>query len=701
MAEPDQAKPEITADHILKMLGVEEPPKVPAPNIPGGQTPVGAYQFPSDDLIKRSQNLLRELKGEDEGVDYSGIQDMGFRAELSKRDTDEERRTFLNETLGEENWGFDTYGKYVIHPKGLVNLGIQSDKTKSIEEVDPFTLGDVADMRGDAPAIAGAVIGSALTGGAGIIPALIATSGTAMAFKSVDEILDQIRGENSQSFPEVAGDVAIEGALAATGEVGYRAMVAPFGRRALGPEAHRMTDELRELVTEMEEIGAKIAPSNVTDAPLLGRFQGMLDKIFGDPLAAKNARVFKQEMARLKDEAGPLTEGQDPGELIRTDLSDAREALRSWAKRAAEDIDSFVNERVKGMNVPVPGDWRIIAGPQNIQGHWTIVPTQGLKEAASELVGGLPKSVKTGEPIFVDPATVSTINKIIGELPDMVTISQMQRVTDKLWDAVNDKTIIPGIGSRDAMTLWRSAVDSYDNIADPAIKVLVNSFRTNYKNKIGAFKSSIVQRIMKDPSVAGSLPPEIIIQTLFRKGVHSPMKAVMKHLTPETKSVVRRQAMDDILGSAVARTDDPLVDVFSGKNFLNTLDKYGKGVLEATFGGSLVKDMYKFGRVLQFTTKRMAFSGGIVAANIALHPIQNLGKLIQLRIISKLMQTKGAFYWMTEGIKAPNTRRGASFLARVATQVAILKDDELRKQNDSPNPNVQPDNRFNNIINTI
>ena len=78
-------------------------------------------------------------------------------------------------------------------------------------------------------------------------------------------------------------------------------------------------------------------------------------------------------------------------------------------------------------------------------------------------------------------------------------------------------------------------------------------------------------------------------------------------------------------------------------------------------------------------TGRMKLSGGIVAANIALHPIRNLGKLVQLRILAKFMNSKTGIKWLTEGIRAPRTRAGISALARTMVQSQALLDEHTRE----------------------
>ena len=69
-------------------------------------------------------------------------------------------------------------------------------------------------------------------------------------------------------------------------------------------------------------------------------------------------------------------------------------------------------------------------------------------------------------------------------------------------------------------------------------------------------------------------------------------------------------------------------------------------------------------------------SSGIVAANIALKPLQNLGRLGFERALAYIMQQPGTLRYMTTGILSPNSRAGAEGLARIAAQATALASDE-------------------------
>lgn len=635
-------------------------------------------------------DLRNQLLEIDPNVSTEGIPDFGFRAKLSRMDTPQEREKSLTDKLGKEGWGLDTFGHYMVKPEGLKRLGLPpSDKPVRIDEPS-LTRYDFADLSGEAPALGGALTGAALlaaTGGAAW-PVAVPLMGLATAAgKATGELIEEQRGENLQTFPQVAADVGIEGLFGAAGEGAMRGLLMPFGRKVMAPQAHRMTPEGRALTKEAQEIGAQPTITQITRAPLLGRIQSMVDLIFGgNPAAVKNAAALNAEIKRIRTSvfSGKLSSSQ-VGAAVKADIGTARKALGRWAETISDGIDKLT-------------------------GGLAVVPTRQLREAAGEVLDLLPKHKQTGKALFTAPETSASLGNIISGLDDFVTVGEMTRITGRLWNAVDDATIIPGVSSHDARQLWRAARKTFDDAGDfagttrtprvtvegrpytetqynvrqslankPEVVEAIKTFKTQYASKIKEFGSALVKRIMRDPKFAGALEPEQVVSGMFRKGLHTPLARVMKLLSPETKNKVRAIAMDDVLASISARTDDPLISVFTGKNFLNALDGYGHATLKAIFGATKASELFRLGRVTSLVTGRMKLSGGIVAANIALHPIRNLGKLVQLRILSKFMNSKTGIKWLTEGIRAPRTRAGISALARTMVQSQALLDEHTRE----------------------
>jgi len=603
-------------------------------------------------------DVLNKAAGIDPNFDQSGIDSWGFRAGFSRMDNEEERVNYLKSTVGPDGFTKDRYNNYALTTKGMDKLGLPHKNKPVLIDAPYPELADIADLRGSAGPIAGGAIGGMLGGPYGAAAGIGLAALGAAGGKGIDEAADALRGQNLQSPSEVAGDIASEGGYAAAGEGLYRGVMRPIGRKLMAPHANRVTPEARQLVKESMDIGARPNVTQVTKAPILGRAQSMMNRIFGDPTAAQNATALNKEMARLKLSVGRNVSKKTVGEAITGDIKRTRGAVSRLAARRY----GLINEAIQGK---------------------PIVPTQGLKQQATEILQSFPKG-KEGQTLFINSDIARHLTQI-DQLPDNITISEMQAIRQQLWDSVSDNTILPGMPSRYARMLYKETNKAFENVGgDQQVAQALKLANNEYAKNIRRFDDAFISRVMKDPSYAGSIPPEKVVGSVFRKGEESKLNRLMQMVKPKTRESIRRSAMDDLLSNISERTDDPLKEVFNGKKFLNTLDSYGEGTLKAMFGEQKTKELYRFGRVAQFVNQKMAMSGGIVAAGIALHPWQNLGRLIKLNLLSKFLNSDFGLKWMTIGLEAPKTRAGAAAISRISAQASILARDHTNETEDKP-----------------
>ena len=107
------------------------------------------------------------------------------------------------------------------------------------------------------------------------------------------------------------------------------------------------------------------------------------------------------------------------------------------------------------------------------------------------------------------------------------------------------------------------------------------------------------------------------------------------------------------------------------------------------FGKPHVDDLYRLGRVTQLVTQKQAGAGGLVAANIALRPLGNFKKIIQMVTMQRFLNTPFAVRWFTEGLKAPNTRLGAEALSRASVFMIAAGEQatqDFARESGSPQP---------------
>ena len=104
----------------------------------------------------------------------------------------------------------------------------------------------------------------------------------------------------------------------------------------------------------------------------------------------------------------------------------------------------------------------------------------------------------------------------------------------------------------------------------------------------------------------------------------------------QAKQKIRGYYMENLIGDF---GDNFLTDPAQLKAFGKRLEgEFSSGKLSALFGDELAERMNKFGRVLVFNSKTVD-GGGLVAANVAVSPLQNLGKLAKYSVIGRLLSS--------------------------------------------------------------
>lgn len=612
---------------------------------------------------------LQRFMSRDPDFSQEGVKNKEFRAGLSRMDTPEERRAFMEKTVGPDGFTTDRFGNAALTVEGAARLGQETDKPVVIDEPG-VTTGDIADLRGIAPVVAGGVVGGIATGGMGLPAAAGLTALFSAGFKGVDEAAEALRGENIQTGTEVAKDLATEGAMAATGETIFRGILAPIGRKILAPNESVLRPGAKELAQESADIGVKPKLGNLINRPILTRISGMVDTIFGDISASRNAKAIGVRIKSMRNAFGKHVEDTlDLGTRIKTDIGEARKAFGD----ASSAKFGLVDELARGQS---------------------LISTAGIKGQADELVSSLPKSAD-GAPVLTSAERLNDLTDI-QSLPDSITVEQLQAIRNTLFDRMEFGSVTPGIGQREAGLLVKSientldeTVESLTKSANPddvlggqALEALKDA-RAFYKEGIRKFDNATIKRIAKDPSIAGSLDPERVIDLLFKRGSVTPLKRVLAILPKETSEDIRSAAMSKVLDSTMKESSDPLIgDLFDGTNLIRTLNKFGQPTLDAMFGEAKRKELFTLGKVIQAASKPKGASGGIVAASIAVRPLANLGRLAKLRIMAQIINSENGIKWLTQGIAAPKTRAGSSALTRLGTQIQVAADEEFTVNED-------------------
>jgi len=389
----------------------------------------------------------------------------------------------------------------------------------------------------------------------------------------------------------------------------------------------------------------------VTDAPLLSRWEGMVKRIFGDLNQEQNDAATRTAIDALV--SSKPVERDVAGEAVRSALIHGRKKFSAQASEMYRAVDETA-----GM---------------------PLIPTRNLQKTATEIMESLPKTTE-GKPVFSSRETVTLLNDIAA-MPDQLTAGQMQQVRTTLRDAATLTNLTPDLSQRHARLLREAADSTFDDAASVGglkqdIAQALRRADGFYKREISKFDNRLANAISRDPGKAGAIEPELIVDAIIKPGQASKVARVKAAISPEAWEQVKAVHVSDLLESIVKQTEDPIKTVFDGQAFRRALDKYGASTLNAVHGPEWTQNAYKLANSLMLVQKHMTMSGAIVAANVALHPIMNFGKLVKLRIMAKVIQQPGTLHWLTEGIKAPRTRKGMEALTRVAAQVTALAKDE-------------------------
>lgn len=595
------------------------------------------------------ENAREFISQRDPGIDYStGINHAAFRAGFSRMSNEDEKANYLDKVFGKDQWGKDSFGAYFVKPQGAKRLGINAVKPLSIDE-QTVTRYDVADWAGDAPAIAGAVGGGMAATGLGVLPGMAMSALGAAGGKAIDEVVKNVQGLQMQTPGQVASGIATEGALAGAGELGGRALMG-LGKFALGPAASRMTPEKKALADAAIDQGFKIRPGALTEAPILGRWEGMVKQIFGDLYEAPNRAAAQQGLNKLSQAAGPQVSREAAGEAVADSVRKARVLFGQDMGRLYGQVDQLA------------------------QGQ-PIVPTAPIKAVAQELLEAMPK---TADGKAVGGKT-GFINDIL-QMGDAMTVTNAQRLRTMLREMSESDNLAPDISMHDARMLRNSVNDAFAAAKQgnsPAINAL-KSADAQYAQGIRRFDNQVVTNITRDAGKPGAVDADMVVDYLVKPERIVRLRRVKEVVAPDVWDKVKASHAQELLGKVVKGTDDPLKAIFSGRALRDSLDDYGRATLEEVHGKQWVDDAYRYATSLMLAEKRMQFwSGNLVAANIAIHPIQNLPRLIWIRALAKVMQHPATFKYLTEGFKPNATVKETTAAAtRLASQITALANDE-------------------------
>jgi len=140
------------------------------------------------------------------------------------------------------------------------------------------------------------------------------------------------------------------------------------------------------------------------------------------------------------------------------------------------------------------------------------------------------------------------------------------------------------------------------------------------------------------------------------------IKQAREILDEKTFNALRGKSMFKLMDGLVKPGSDPVDRVIDGQALLTMVKNIKAGnanpIVEMFGGGQAGQDMWKRYQRLAVAANQVTQKGssGLVAANVALHPIKKMPALVQMNIIGRLMASPKYIDWMIEGFKAPKLR---------------------------------------------
>lgn len=178
-----------------------------------------------------------------------------------------------------------------------------------------------------------------------------------------------------------------------------------------------------------------------------------------------------------------------------------------------------------------------------------------------------------------------------------------------------------------------------------------------------------------------------IIPSLMQDSGRSKIKQ-LKTLVGENSQAwteFRSATMEKILQPLVKKSDDAVDAILDPKRLDEMLAKYSPSALTEIFGPETTTELYKFAKVARYAvSKKSPFSGSIVAASIALHPLGNLGALAKFKAVQSLMSTPGFLKYMSDGLSGSSTARmSLREINRMANQLVLRTDQAFKPEDEN------------------
>lgn len=594
-----------------------------AVGVPTSETPVMGSEFVGSMLHGISGSRERREMG-DTGDLRPGGAPLGQRAYSSFLNTPEARDLHLTNTYGPENEGWyrltDRFGNQT--DRIVVR---NEDGSENLFNPPGVDMGDVAGMAGGVPDLVGAIMGGAASvpayafGPVAGIPASAALS--AAGAQMVGEPVGRLFPENVEAEPSIGSDVLPR----AAGEAGMDALVgtifgggarianavsnkvrAPFARSASDPVA----TEFRQASDRLQRQGYDIAPlpSEEGAGGFIPRVEGFLEKLPGSTEKMRQYRQGgNQAVARFqRDLAGDADPNQIGREAV-GELSTQRQNLRIDREEALRRADDMIDTSQadltsrQGPAMSAEGSGRQLRGGlerarQEFRdearrlydaaraapgGQDPIVDVTPVRQQVQRIREALPPTAEGAPSDRFTPQGLSRFLAGVDDIAETVTIDQARQMRSLVMDAIDDKTLLPGVPERYLSQLHqaisRSIDQSVERAASPELRRALSDANRFYAQNIDRFARKGVAEVYREPVQSGYVEDNRLVERLMsgrgNPGVVRETRDLMGADSPEW-AATRRNAVEQILdtGRDTTRHGRRVVNADGLAERLNRLD---------------------------------------------------------------------------------------------------------------------------------
>ncbi|WP_417433413.1 hypothetical protein [Hoeflea sp.] len=591
--------------------------------LPVSETPVGGSDFIGSILHGISGARENRQLGDTPGIQPGGAP-LGQRVYSSFLNTDGARDQYLTNEYGPENEGWYPLADRFGNPTER-RVVRSEDGTERLFNPPGIDMGDVAGMAGGVPDLVGAIMGSAasvpayaLGPGAGIPASAALSAGGAQL---VGETVGRAFPENREAEPSITSDVLPR----AAGEAGMDALLsAIFGgagrltnavvNKARAPFAKSSSDpiatEFRQASDRLNDQGYNISPlpSEEGAGGFIPRVEGFLEKL---PGSSEKMRQYREQgdqaIARFQqDIAGDANPNQIGRETV-GELSTQRKDLVIDREQALTRADDMVDQNQttltsrQGPQMSAEGAGRETrAGLERARqefrdqakelydrartapgGRDPIVNVLPVREQVQRIREALPPTAKGSPSARFTPQGLSRFLLGVDDIAETITIDQARQMRSLVTDAIDDKSLLPGVPERYLSQLntaiSRSIDDSVSRAGTPELRAALSVANRFYAQNIDRFSRKGVAETYRDPIQAGYVEDNRLVDRLLsgrgNPGVIRETRDLMGSDSAEW-AATRRNAVEQILdtGRDQTRYGRKVVNVDGLIERLNRLD---------------------------------------------------------------------------------------------------------------------------------